>query len=330
MASWDQYVVRVATAALLAACGLTDPPLAWEAPRTVTGVQGDTTPSVRPDGRLARGDTLGLAPGTTAADTSPAATHDAAGHAGGAILGATARGTAPAVDHAAMGHAMPPAGGDVAPAAPIAEMPTPANSCGLRRATDTRGITWAAWWRIRPDQSALLEVAQGVAGDTTRWARRWVVDTLDRATTGCERPAPAIAVDSRNGYVHVAYWSQAAEGPGLFYAHLMDPRASAFEPATALVYGEVPARVALASRGDTLAIAYEDPNSERGHIALHLSLTSGHLFEQVARIVRVNPGQQPASDPQVALGGGKVWVAWKETSPRGDAFVVRGARIVRR
>ena len=264
---------------VLAACGLTDPPVEWDAPRTVIGVRGDTTPPVRPDGTLAAGDTVAVA--------SPALA--------------------------------PP---------PVATDST--GTCGLRRATDASGTTWSVWWRLRPDQSALLAVAQGDGGDTTRSARRWVVDTLDRATTGCDRPAPAIMVDSLNGYVHVAYWSQAVEGPGLFYAHLMDPRASRFEPATALVYGELPSRVALVSRGDTLAIAYEDPNSERGRIALHLSLTSGHLFEQTARIIRVNPGQQPARDPQVTLGAGRVVIAWRETSPRGNAFVVRQARIVRR
>lgn len=315
-------VVAIA-ALLLTACTLDAPPLDWSDARTVVGVRSDTTPAVRPDGRLAIGDTLGRTPAADAAEhgatrsaNTPALDHAAMGHT--------------TVDHAAMGHATAAAGGDVAPAAPIAGEPTPTNSCGLRRATDARGITWAVWWRVRPDQSAVLEVAQGAPGDTARWVRRLVVDTLDRATSGCERPAPAIAVDSVNGYVHVAWWSQAVEGPGLFYAHLMDPRASAFEPATALVYGEVAARVAIASRGDTLAIAYEDPNSQRGKIALHVSLTAGHVFEQVARLVRVNPGQQPASDPRVALGGGRLWLAWKETSPRGDAFVVRGARVVTR
>ncbi|MCU0627540.1 MAG: hypothetical protein MUF21_13795 [Gemmatimonadaceae bacterium] len=108
----------------------------------------------------------------------------------------------------------------------------------------------------------------------------------------------------------------------------MDPRATHFEPPTALVYGELAVRAAVRSRGDTVAIAYEDPNSERGRIALHVSLTAGHLFEQTARIIRVNTGQQPASEPRVAVGGGRVVVAWRETSPRGDAVVVRGARIV--
>lgn len=218
---------------------------------------------------------------------------------------------------------------DAAFADSVVPRPDAAGRCAVVERRTRDGATWRAWWRLRPDASAVLEAAVRAPGDSVD-ARTLVVDTLDRAPVGCARPAPAIAVDSVNGYVHLAYWSQAVEGPGLFYAHLMDPRATRFEPPTALVYGDLPARTAIASHGDTVAIAYEDPNSARGRIALHLSLTGGHLFEQTARLVRVNPGQQPASDPRVVVTGGRVVVGWRETSPRGDAVVVRAGRIVTR
>ncbi|MCC7052420.1 MAG: hypothetical protein IT355_04075 [Gemmatimonadaceae bacterium] len=196
-------------------------------------------------------------------------------------------------------------------------------------APPVRGTTWSSWWQVRADSSALLHAGQ--RDSAGRLVRSLVVDSLDRALLGCARPAPAITVDSANGYVHVSYFMVAPEGPGLFYAHLMDPRASRFEPPLAVVYGDRPVRVALASRGDTIALAYEDPNSEHGRIAMSVSLTSGHLFEQTARLIPVSTSSQSASAPQVVrLSGGELWVGWTETSASGSAFLLRRARIVSR
>jgi hypothetical protein len=97
------------------------------------------------------------------------------------------------------------------------------------------------------------------------------------------------------------------------------------------VYGERPVRVALASRADTVALAYEDPNSEHGRIAMSLSLTAGHRFEQTARLIPVSTSSQSASAPQmVRLAGGEVWVGWTESSASGSAFLLRRARIISR
>ena len=192
-----------------------------------------------------------------------------------------------------------------------------------------RGAAWSVWWQIRADSSALLMAARYDSAGVPM--RRLVVDSLDRALLGCARPAPAVAVDSINGYLHVGYFMVAPEGAGLFYAHLMDPRATAFEPPMAVVYGERPAHVALASRGDTVAVAYEDPNSEAGRIAMSMSLTAGHLFEQSARIIPVSTSSQTAAAPQIVrLGGGQLWVGWTEFSQSGSAFLLRRASIVTR
>jgi hypothetical protein len=191
------------------------------------------------------------------------------------------------------------------------------------------GLVWSAWWRIRPDSSAvLMSDARDAAG---RIQRTIAVDSVDVARLGCARPAPAIVVDSLNGYVHVSYFMVAPEGPGLFYVHLMNPAASRFELPVAVVYGEKPVATALASRGDTVAVVYEDPNSERGRIAMSLSLTAGHLFEQTARIVPVSTSSQQASAPTVVrLSGRQLWIGWKESSASGAAFLLRRARIVSR
>jgi hypothetical protein len=161
--------------------------------------------------------------------------------------------------------------------------------------------------------------------------KRIMVASVHAALLGCARPAPSIAVDSTNGYVHIGYYMVAPEGPGLFYSHLMDPRLGRFEQPIAIVYGEKPVRVAVASRADTVAVAFEDPNSDVGRIAMSMSLTSGHLFEQTARLIPVSTSSQQASAPQIVrLSGGQLWVGWTEASQSGSAFLLRRAQIVPR
>jgi hypothetical protein len=196
-------------------------------------------------------------------------------------------------------------------------------------ALPVRGSVWSAWWQVRPDSSAVLMSEQrDTAGGVMQ---RVVVDSLDKALLGCARPAPAITVDSINGYVHVGYFMVAPEGAGLFYAHLMNVQQQQFERPIAIVYGDKPVRVAVASRADTVAVTYEDPNSEPGRIALSMSLTAGHLFEQTARLIPVSTSSQEASSPQVVrLAGGQLWIGWTEVSASGQAFLLRQARIVSR
>ena len=203
--------------------------------------------------------------------------------------------------------------------------------CGATRVTTplVRGRRWSAYWRIRPDSSAVLEVDG--RDSVGALIQRIVVDSIDRARLGCARPAPAIAADSVNGYVHVSYFMVAPEGPGVFYAHLMDPRQKQFEVPMVMVYGEKPAQVAMATRGDTVAVVYEDPNSVAGRIAMSMSLTAGHLFEQTARLVPVSTSTRQATAPQIVrLDGGELWVGWTEESGGGSAFLLRRARIVTR
>lgn len=191
------------------------------------------------------------------------------------------------------------------------------------------GSRWSAWWQIRPDSSAALVAEQ--RDSTGRSVRRVMVDSVDTALLGCARPAPAIAVDSINGYVHLVYYMVAPEGPGVFYAHLMNPQLPKFEAPLAIVYGEKPVRVAVASKADTVALAYEDPNSVNGRIALSMSTTAGHLFEQTARLIPVSTSSQQASSPQIVrLSGGQLWIGWREASPSGSAYLLRRAHIVSR
>ncbi len=182
----------------------------------------------------------------------------------------------------------------------------------------------AVWWSAGERNRVHLFAAWRHAGETV-WRGPIPVDTLDQGSSdardaasggavGCVRPAAGLWVDEANGYVHVSYALVGPEGPGIFYAHQMDPRA-AFEPPVPIVYGERLGAARVASDGDFVAVAYEDPNSgTRPRIALALSRTAGHLFE---RRLTVNAGLNPAADPFVLLQGAALVVGWSESPPAG-------------
>jgi hypothetical protein len=175
---------------------------------------------------------------------------------------------------------------------------------------------YAAWWAPRPDSSAELLAARRTDGGQ-RWSTAEPVDTADHTPVGCKRPAPAVAADSASGYVHVAYGMRDSQGAGVFFSHSMD-RGRMFHSAVTIVYGERLANVAIAVRGDTVAVAYVDPSSNHPPLGLALSHTMGHIFED--RLVV--PETKDVGDPAVALGAGRVAVAWVHRVPNGETTVM--------
>lgn len=166
----------------------------------------------------------------------------------------------------------------------------------------------AVWWAPRSDSGArLLSAHSATAGAT--WSTPAPVDTLDRGVSGCRRPPPAIAADVATGYVHVVYGLVAPEGTGLFFAHSMDGGATFHSP-VAIVYGDRPARMSVASAGDLVAVAFEDPNSAIPRIGLALSTTMGHIFEH--REIPVSDDNGAATQPSVALDGHRIALAWEK------------------
>jgi hypothetical protein len=171
----------------------------------------------------------------------------------------------------------------------------------------------AAWWTLRADRSAELLASRSTDGGRS-WDAPARVDTLDRGARGCERPAPAIAVDAGNGFVHVAYSMDAPEGRGVFYAHRMDPRA-AFEPPQVIVYGDRPSATSVASAGDRVLVAYEDPNTGgRPFVSIAVSRTAGHTWEER---FAASSGSMSAERPLVRVRGPQVALGWVErAAPR--------------
>ena len=206
----------------------------------------------------------------------------------GAAGATMAPATDPAMDHAAMGHAMPAA-------------PPPAGADSARLV--------AVWWAVRPDSTAWLLSARGSAGGAA-WEPAVPIDTLDRGPRGCARPAPSVAWTGDNGYVHVAYWLDAPEGAGVFYAHsMLRGRLYDTDPQP-IAYGPRVSRGAVAARGDTVVVAFEDPNGRAPAMVLALSLTAGHGF--VDKAIRASSGDFEAMAPAVAVDSGGVLVRWSE------------------
>ncbi len=183
----------------------------------------------------------------------------------------------------------------------------------LRLATGPNHVVGAVWWSVRADHSGALRASRSTDGGHT-WAAPVPVDTVDRSEAGCDRPAASIAVDSTNGYLHVAYSMEAPEGKGVFYAHQMDPRAG-FERPQVVVYGDRPAATSVASEGDLVAVAYEDPNTGgRPFVSIALSHTAGHSF---AERFAASAGSMSAERPVLALADRRVALGWVErVAPR--------------
>lgn len=169
----------------------------------------------------------------------------------------------------------------------------------------------ATWWSIRNDSSSLLMFSRRT-GDN--WTSPAAIDTTDASHRGCNRPAPAISIAPVTGHVHIAYFLEQRSGPGVFFTHSMDD--TGFHDQVAIAYGKRESQVSIASLGDKVAIAYEEPNAERGQVWVALSATMGHIFESR---LPVSSSNEVARSPRVALNGTKLDVQWRELVQAGSA-----------
>jgi hypothetical protein len=142
------------------------------------------------------------------------------------------------------------------------------------------------------------------------WSNPVIADSTDHGVRGCGRSAPAIAVDSSSGYVHLAYFAEPASGAGIFFEHSMDKGATFHSPVP-IVFGKNPSRVSVASNGDRVVVAYEDPNSSQPLVSVALSKTMGHIFESRALASSEN-GR--ARQPVVRLSEDSIHLWWSEYS----------------
>jgi len=196
--------------------------------------------------------------------------------------------------------------------------------CGTAESTLESSRFRAGWGTKGEGLVVIRSTDSGVS-----WDVPVVVDARGSGGFGC--PPPAIFADTMNRYLHVSYFLDPQSGAGLYYTHSMNAHelsatgAGMFETPRPIVYGrrpygERPLPVSIASRGDTVAVVYEDPNSRRARIELAISTTGGHSFDYRGR---VSPDVGEASRPTVRLRAGTIEVVWLQVA--GDT-----ARAVRR
>lgn len=179
---------------------------------------------------------------------------------------------------------------------------------------------YGAWWSRRDGGRAWLVAARSTDAGAT-WTPPVPIDTVDRGATSCQRPAPAIAADAKSQYVHVTYFLDGPDGPGVFFSHSMD-RGGMFHSPVAIMYGGRPAATAVAAADSVVVVAFEDPNRERPQVEVAVSRTWGHIF--LRERVEASGESSPAGQPLVALRDSLVAVGWNE--PNG-VVVVRTATL---
>ena len=198
------------------------------------------------------------------------------------------------------------------PVVSIATVPADTAACpgSLRIAALSPTEIYSAWWSRRENGRALLFSARSDNAGAT-WAATVPVDTTDRGTLSCARPAPSIAADSTSGYVHVTYFLNSPTGPGVFFSHSMD-RGDLFHSPVPIMYGDRPSASAVTAADSLVIVAFEDPNSQRPQIALAMSRTWGHIFARERPAA--STGTTTAERPLVALRASQVAVGWRNGS----------------
>jgi hypothetical protein len=193
------------------------------------------------------------------------------------------------------------------PSAADIALPSGAGVCktSLRTARGSASLH-GAWWVVRADSSAGLYAAASTDSGRS-WSAAIPVDTADRSTNGCSRPAPALATVGDD--LQLAYSMTAPEGTGVFFAHFMG---SMLHSPVAVIYGERLVATAIAAEDDRVAVAYEEPNGKRAQVDVALSSSQGHIFEWHETASR---GVDVATSPAVALSGQSIAVAWSTREP---------------
>jgi hypothetical protein len=176
------------------------------------------------------------------------------------------------------------------------------------RIADAGNTKYAVWWEARPDSSAVLKSSR--KNQNENWTEPVIADSTDKSVKGCGRPAPAIAADPTSGYVHIAYFAEPKSGTGIFFEHSMDGGITFHSPVP-IVFGRNPSRVSVASSGDKVIVAYEDPNSAQPIVGVALSKSMGHIFEARSTATSRNGH---ARQPVVRIKGDSIQLWWSEYS----------------
>jgi hypothetical protein len=188
----------------------------------------------------------------------------------------------------------------------LPEIPGTAGSCiSSVVPASSHSEVFRAWWAVRSDSNGVLSLQRSSDGGRS-WEPPVEVDARDRGARGCRRPNPAISYDPTSGYVYLAYFLDASDGSGVFFAHSMD-EGKMFHSPVPVVYGNYPAEVSVAGHGDSVVVVFEDPNATTPTLGYVLSHTTGHIFDQRGE---VTSEEIHARSPWVSLENDRIGVWW--------------------
>lgn len=179
---------------------------------------------------------------------------------------------------------------------------------------------YAAWWEAGANNRSVLMLARSPDGGA-HWETPIVADDRDRGGLGCGRPGPSLFADDRSEYLHLTYHISPEGSPGVYFTHSMKASALArsgegvLHMPVAVTYGQRPVPASVAGRGDTVVVAFEDPNTSRRRILLSYSTGAGHTFSPH---VAVSLPGAAAHTPRVTLSGDSVRVQWIEDGAAGS------------
>lgn len=179
---------------------------------------------------------------------------------------------------------------------------------------------YAAWWEAGSGGSSVLMLAKSPDGGK-HWETPIVADQRDAGGLRCSRPLPSLFADTSSEYLHLTYHLAPQGSPGVYFTHSMKASAlgtsgeGVLHMPVPVFHGERPARSSVAGRGDTVVVAFEDPNSRKPRILLALSTGAGHAFTTYGA---VSPAGAAASSPQVSFDGRSVIVRWQEEISAGS------------
>ncbi|MEO6332107.1 MAG: sialidase family protein [Gemmatimonadaceae bacterium] len=178
---------------------------------------------------------------------------------------------------------------------------------------------YAAWWEARADGSSALMLARSPDGGVN-WETPIVADGRDRGGLRCSRPPPSLFADGTSEYLHLTYHISPRGSPGVYFTHSMKASAlgttgeGVLHMPVAVTHGDRPVLSSVSGRGDTIVVAFEDPNSVRPRVLLAYSTGAGHVFSTHGV---VSPAGPAASSPRVSLAGDSVRVRWLEETSGG-------------
>lgn len=195
----------------------------------------------------------------------------------------------------------------------------------------TRGRDrYAAWWEARADGSSVLMLARSPDGGA-HWEKPIVADGRDAGGLRCSRPLPSLFADETTEYLHVTYHISPRGSPGVYFTHSMKASmlgtsgAGVLHMPVAVTHGDRPVRSSVGGQGDTVVVAFEDPNSAKPRILIAFSTGAGHVFSTHGA---VSPPGSAATAPRVSLAGDTVQVHWLEELADGTRRVAaRSGRL---